>query len=370
MDMINFLKYHGAKVYNKKIYLNSIPAEDFPILISRGEHSKAYFDIKEGVFYKLSWKYGENLKAKAEEEKELVEEWLRKQEAKQAEALATNEAVQKEESAKQAIKAERLKVLRERAKAKKEKEGARGFHNLFLAIYEKFLDDDREALRKTTEAITHGKREFERINNNITLDLKANDYLQESIISLISKQINKANTFDDLLFYIYTNNFEEMSKDVISFIGKEQAEPMPAPANAEFEEKSITSESEPLATVVGNGEIKLDKPKTRSEAQKKADEKYSKSDKFKAVSKKYRESEKGRLKKKTYRHSGRGRQIISESNKRYAQTDHGKQMKTQAYLKYSQSEKGKQARLKAVRAYRKRQKQKQLISTVVDMYLS
>ena len=351
--MINFLKYHGAKVYNgKKIYLNSIPAEDFPILISRGEHSKAYFDIKEGVFYKLSWKYGENLKAKAEEEKELVEEWLRKQEAKQAKALATNEAKSKEESARQAKKAERLKVLRERAKTKKEKEGARGFHNLFLAIYEKFFDDDREALRKTTEAITHGKREFERINNNITLDLKANDYLQESIISLISNQLKKVNNFDDLLFYIYTGDFEEMSKDVISFIGKEQAEPMPAPAN------------------VGNAEIKLDKPKTRSKAQKKADEKYSKSDKFKAVSKKYRESEKGRLTIETYRHSDRGRQIISESNKRYAQTDHGKQMKTQAYLKYSQSEKGKQARLKAVRAYRERQKQKQLISTVVDMYLS
>ena len=135
--MINFLKYHGAKVYNgKKIYLNSIPSEDFPIFISRGEYGKAYFDIKENKFCGLSWKYGENLKAKAEEEKEQIEEWLRKQEAKQAKALATNEAVQKEESAKQAVKAERLKVLRERAKAKGD--NVKGFHDLFLAIYEQF----------------------------------------------------------------------------------------------------------------------------------------------------------------------------------------------------------------------------------------
>lgn len=344
--MINFLKFHGAKVYNgKKIYLNSI--EDFPIFISRGEYNKAYFDIKEKKFCGLSWKYGEDLKAKAEEEKEQIEEWIKEQEAKQAEAMATNEAESKEESAKQAVKAERLKILRERAKTKKDKEGTKGFHSLFLAIYEKFFDDDKEALRKTTEAINHGKEEFKRINN-INLDFKANNYLQESIISLVSKQLNKVNSFDDLLFYIYTGDFMEMSKDVISFICREKTEEQKA--NEESKEESITGESsKPLATV--------DNKPQRSESQKRADEKYNSSDKGKEANRKYRESEKGKAIRANYLKSEQGKQAREKANRKYRESEKGQQSQKQAYNKYKDSEKGKQARLKAVRAYRERQKE-------------
>lgn len=338
--MINFLKYHGAKVWKgKRIYLKSIPAEDFPIFISLSEHSKAYFDIREKAFYKLSWQYGESLKAKAEEEKEQIEEWIKEQEAKQAEALATNEA----ESAKQAKKAERLKVLRERAKAKKDKEGTKGFHSLFLAIYEKFFDDDREALRKTTEAINHGKEEFKRINNNITLDLKANNYLQESIISLVSKQLNKVNSFDDLLFYIYTGDFMEMSEDVLSFICKSETEEQKANA-----ESAIANET--LATV--DNEIKS----KRSESQKRADEKYNSSVKGKATNKKYRESEKGKQTITNYLQSEAGKKARAKANKNYSESDRGKEATSKAYNKYMLSEKGKEARRKAIKAYRERQK--------------
>lgn len=343
--MINFLKYHGAKIYkSKKIYLNSIPLEDFPIFISRGEYSKAYFDIREKAFYKLSWQYGESLKAKAEEEKEQIEEWMKKQEAKQAETLATNEAESNAKSIKQAEKAERLKVLRERAKAKKDKEGTKGFHSLFLAIYEKFFDDDREALRKTTEAINHGKEEFKRINNNIILDLKANNYLQESIISLVSKQLNKVNSFDDLLFYIYTGDFMEMSEDVLSFTCKE----------SETEEQKANAESaianETLATV--DNEIKS----KRSESQKRADEKYNSSVKGKATNKKYRESEKGKQTITNYLQSEAGKKARVKANKNYSESDRGKEATSKAYNKYMLSEKGKEARRRAIKAYRERQK--------------
>lgn len=347
--MINFLKFHGATIYNgKKIYLNSIPSDEFPIFISRGEYNKAYFDLRENKFCGLSWKYGEDLKAKAEEEKEQIEEWLRKQEAKQAETLAINEAESKEESAKQTIKAERLKVLRERAKAKKDKEGTKGLHSLFLAIYEKFFDDDREAFKKTTEAINHGKEEFKRINNNIILDSKANDYLQESIISLVNKQLNKVNSFDDLLFYIYTGDFEEMSKDVISFICREKTEEQKA--NEESKEELITGESsKPLATV--------DNKPQRSEAQKQADRKYNESEKGKEANRKYRESEKGKAIRANYLKSEQGKQAREKANRKYRESEKGQQSQKQAYNKYKDSEKGKQARLKAVRAYRERQKE-------------
>ena len=343
--MINFLKYHGAKVWKgKRIYLKSIPAEDFPIFISLSEHSKAYFDIREKAFYKLSWQYGESLKAKAEEEKEQIEEWIKEQEAKQAEALATNEAESNAESAKQAKKAERLKVLRERAKAKKDKEGTKGFHSLFLAIYEKFFDDDREALRKTTEAINHGKEEFKRINNNIILDLKANNYLQESIISLVSKQLNKVNSFDDLLFYIYTGDFMEMSEDVLSFICKSESKTEEQKANAESKEET----SKPLVTV--------DNKPQRSEAQKQADRKYNESEKGKEANRKYRESEKGKATRANYLKSENGKQAREKANRKYRESEKGQQSQKQAYNKYLQSEKGKEARLKAVKAYRERQK--------------
>lgn len=352
IDMINFLKYHGAKIYNgKKIYLNSIPWEKVNFPMSKSEHKKAYYDIKEHRFYKISNGYLEMIREQAKAEKEQIAEWIKEQEAKQAEALATNEAESKEESAKQAKKAERLKVLRERAKAKKDKEGTKGFHSLFLAIYEKFFDDDREALRKTTEAINHGKEEFKRINNNIILDLKANNYLQESIISLISKQLNKVNSFDDLLFYIYTGDFEEMSKDVLSFICKSESETEEQKVNAESKEET----SKPLATV-GNTEIKSDKTKTRSEAQKQADRKYNESEKGKEANRKYRESDKGKATRANYLKSENGKQAREKANRKYRESEQGQQSQKQAYNKYKDSEKGKQARLKAVKAYRERQK--------------
>lgn len=342
--MINFLKYHGAKIYNgKKIYLNSIPWKKINFPISQSEHKKAYYDIKENKFYNLSYGYKQRIKEQAEEEKEQIEEWIKEQEAKQAEALATNEAESKEESAKQAKKAERLKVLRERAKAKKDKEGTKGFHSLFLAIYEKFFDDDREARRKTTEAINHGKEEFKRINN-INLDFKANNYLQESIISLVSKQLKKVNSFDDLLFYIYTGDFMEMSEDVLSFTCKE----------SETEEQKANAESaianETLATV--DNEIKS----KRSESQKRADEKYNSSVKGKATNKKYRESEKGKQTITNYLQSEAGKKARAKANKNYSESDRGKEATSKAYNKYMLSEKGKEARRRAIKAYRERQK--------------
>lgn len=343
IDMINFLKYHGAKIYNgKKIYLNSIPWEKVNFPMSKSEHKKAYYDIKEHRFYKISNGYLEMIREQAKKEKEQIEEWIKEQGKK-----AINEAESKEESAKQAKKAERLKVLRERAKAKKDKEGTKGFHSLFLAIYEKFFDDDREALRKTTEAINHGKEEFKRINN-INLDFKANNYLQESIISLISKQLNKVNSFDDLLFYVHTGDFMEMSKDVLSFICKSETE----------EQKANVESSEALATV-GNAEIKSDKPKTeskRSESQKRADEKYNSSVKGKATNKKYRESEKGKQTITNYLRSEAGKKARAKANKNYSESDRGKEATSKAYNKYMLSEKGKEARRKAIKAYRERQK--------------
>lgn len=345
--MINFLKFHGATTYkNKKIYLNSIPLNEFPIFISSGEHSKAYFDLRENKFCGLSWKYGQDLKAKAEEEKEQIEEWLKKQEAKQAEALAINEAVQKEESAKQAVKAERLKVLKARAKAKEN--NVKGFHDLFLRIYEKFFDDDKEALRKTSEAINHGIDYFtlrdETLKEKIKI-LKNKKYFIESVIPLISNQLNKVKTFDDLLSYVHTGDFMEMSKEVISFICSEETEEQKA--NEESKEESIITgeSSKPLVTV--DTEIKSDKPKTESQ-------------------RKYRESEKGKATRANYLQSEAGKQAREKANRKYRESEKGQQSQKQAYNKYKDSEKGKQARLKAVRAYRERQKQKQLISTVVD----
>lgn len=337
VDMINFLKYHGAKIYNgKKIYLNSIPAENFPIFISRGEYSKAYFDIKEKAFYKLSWKYGENLKAKAEEEKEQIEEWIKEQEAKQAEAMTA-----KTESKPQN---EELNKLKARIERNRDKEKAKGFYSLCLLICEKFNFKEKEAVNKTIDVIEHGMVYYtlknEELKKIIIKDSESQKYLTENLIPLIEKQLKKVNSFDDLLNYVHTGDFLEMKKNVSSFICK-----------------SANAESSKTLPTVGNIEIKSDKTKTqRSEAQKQADRKYNESEKGKEANRKYRESEKGKTTRANYLKSENGKQAREKANRKYRESEQGQQSQKQAYNKYLQSEKGKEARLKAVKAYRERQK--------------
>jgi hypothetical protein len=249
-------------------------------------------------------------------------------------------------------KEEKLQELKARAKAKGD--NIKGFHNLFLAIYEKFDFDDREALRKTSEAITHGISYFtlrdETLKEKIKI-LKNQKYFIESVIPLIGNQLKKVNNFDDLLSYVFTGDFMEMSKDVISFICKSEEETEEQKAN----EESITGESS-KATVEAEAEIKSDKPKTRSEAKKQADKKYRESDRGKTTNKKYRESEKGRATRANYLQSEAGKQARAKANRKYRESEKGQQTQKQAYNKYLQSDKGKQARLKAVKAYRERQK--------------
>lgn len=246
-------------------------------------------------------------------------------------------------------KEEKLQELKARAKAKGD--NIKGFHNLFLAIYEKFDFDDREALRRTSEAITHGISYFtlrdETLKEKIKI-LKYKKYLIESLIPLIGKELNKVNNFDDLLFYVHTGDFMEMSKDVLSFICKSETE----------EQKANVESSEALATV-GNAEIKSDKPKTeskRSEAQKMSDIKYHSSAKGKAINKKYRESDKGKATITKYLQSEAGKKARAKANKNYSESDRGKEILRKAYNKYKNSEKGKEARRRAIKAYRERQK--------------
>lgn len=237
-------------------------------------------------------------------------------------------------------KEEKLQELKARAKAKGD--NIKGFHNLFLAIYEKFDFNDREALRRTSEAINHGISYFtlrdETLKEKIKI-LKYKKYLIESLIPLIGKELNKVNNFDNLLFYVHTGDFMEMSKDVLSFICK--------------------SETEEQKANVGNAEIKSDKPKTeskRSEAQKMSDIKYHSSAKGKATNKKYRESAKGKATITNYLQSEAGRKARAKANKNYSESDRGKEILRKAYNKYKNSEKGKEARRRAIKAYRERQK--------------
>lgn len=246
-------------------------------------------------------------------------------------------------------KEEKLQELKARAKAKGD--NIKGFHDLFLAIYEKFDFDDREALRRTSEAINHGISYFtlrdETLKEKIKI-LKYKKYLIESLIPLIGKELNKVNNFDDLLFYVHTGDFMEMSKDVLSFICKSETE----------EQKANVESSEALATV-GNAEIKSDKPKTeskRSEAQKMSDIKYHSSAKGKATNKKYRESDRGKATITKYLQSEAGKKARAKANKNYSESDRGKEILRKAYNKYKNSEKGKEARRRAIKAYRERQK--------------
>lgn len=246
-------------------------------------------------------------------------------------------------------KEEKLQELKVRAKAKGD--NIKGFHDLFLAIYEKFDFDDREALRRTSEAINHGISYFtlrdETLKEKIKI-LKYKKYLIESLIPLIGKELNKVNNFDDLLFYVHTGDFMEMSKDVLSFICKSETE----------EQKANVESSEALATV-GNAEIKSDKPKTeskRSEAQKMSDIKYHSSAKGKATNKKYRESDRGKATITKYLQSEAGKKARAKANKNYSESDRGKEILRKAYNKYKNSEKGKEARRRAIKAYRERQK--------------
>lgn len=251
-------------------------------------------------------------------------------------------------------KEEKLQELKARAKAKGD--NIKGFHNLFLAIYEKFDFNDREALRRTSEAINHGISYFtlrdETLKEKIKI-LKYKKYLIESLIPLIGKELNKVNTFDDLLSYVFTGDFMEMSKDVISFICKSESEET---EEQKANEESITGES---SKVTIEAEIKSDKPKTeskRSEAQKMSDIKYHSSAKGKATNKKYRESEKGRATITNYLQSEAGKKARAKANKKYSESEAGKEATAKAYNKYKNSEKGKEARRRAIKAYRERQK--------------
>lgn len=250
-------------------------------------------------------------------------------------------------------KEEKLQELKARAKAKGD--NIKGFHNLFFAIYEKFDFTEKEALRKTSEAINHGISYFtlkdETLKEKIKI-LKNQKYFIESVIPLIGNQLKKVNNFDDLLSYVFTGDFMEMSKDVISFICREKTE--------ETEEQKANEESkgESSKAIVETveAEIKSDKPKTRSEAKKQADKKYRESDRGKTTNKKYRESDRGRATRANYLQSEAGKQARAKANRKYRESEKGQQTQKQAYNKYLQSDKGKQARLKAVKAYRERQK--------------
>lgn len=248
-------------------------------------------------------------------------------------------------------KEEKLQELKARAKAKGD--NIKGFHDLFFAIYEKFDFTEKEALRRTSEAINHGISYItlrdETLKEKIKI-LKNQKYFIESVIPLISNQLKKVNNFDDLLSYVFTGDFEEMSKDVISFICKSETEEQKA------NEESITGESS-KATV--EAEIKSDKPKTeskRSEAQKMSDIKYHSSAKGKATNKKYRESDKGKATITKYLQSEAGKKARAKANKNYSESDRGKEILRKAYNKYKNSEKGKEARRRAIKAYRERQK--------------
>ena len=339
VDMINFLRYHGAKIYKGiRIYLNSVPVEKFPIMISKSEYSKAYFDIKDNRFYNLSYGYKQALEQRASEEKELVEEWIRQQEeSKTKEEVTTpSEPIQipkiKAESAKEESKQanKELNKLKARIEKNRDKEKAKGFYSLCLLICEKFNFKEKEAVNKTIEVIEHGMVYFtlrnEELKKIIIKDLESQKYLTENLIPLIKKQLKKVNTFDDLFNYVHTGDFLEMKKNVSSFICK----------------------SESKATV--------DNKPQRSESQKQADKKYNKSEKGKQASKKYRDSEKGRETIMKYRESEAGKEAKAKANKKYRDSEKGQEQQKQAYNKYKDSEKGKQARREAVRKYRERQK--------------
>lgn len=326
VDMINFLKYHGAKIYNgKKIYLNSIPSEDFPIFISRGEYSKAYFDIKENKFCGLSWKYGQDLKAKAEEEKEQIEEWMKEQESKA-----------KEESP--ATQSEPVQIPK--IKADDETETIKGSRRLtsLLMLKLNFISKS-EILKQVKEIIKHGVNQFyfkvdsAEIQEKIKTNAEYEKYLIESVVSFFIKRMEREKNiscFDDVLSFVYHSNFDEMTENVINFIS-------------------------------GNNS-----KTTRSQAQKQADKKYNKSEKGKQASKKYRDSDKGRETIMNYRQSESGKQAKAKANKKYRDSDKGQEQQKQAYNKYMESDKGKQARRDAVRAYRERQKAKKQALEVIN----
>ena len=326
VDMINFLKYHGAKVWKgKRIYLKSIPWEKVNFPLSQSEHKKAYFDIKEHRFYKISNGYLEMIREQAKKEKEQIEEWIKEQETKQAEAMAIKAELKPQN--------EELNKLKARIEKNRDKEKAKGFYSLCLLICEKFNFKEKEAENKTTDVIEHGMVYFtlrnEELKKIIIKDLESQKYLTENLILLIEKQLNKVNTFDDLFNYVHTGDFLEMKKNVSSFICKSES-------------------SKPLATV--------DNKPQRSEAQKRADKKYNESDKGKEANRKYRESEKGKATRANYLKSEQGKQAREKANRKYRESEKGQQSQKQAYNKYLQSEKGKEARLKAVKAYRERQK--------------
>ena len=319
VDMINFLKYHGAKIYNgKKIYLNSVPAEKFPIMISKSEHSKAYFDIKDNRFYNLSYGYKQALEQKASEEKELVEEWMKEKE---------QESKAKEESP--ATQSEPVQLPKIKAEGEETIKGSRRLTTL-LMLKLNFISKN-EILKQVKEIIKHGVNQFyfkvdsKEIQEKIKSNEEYEKYLIESVVNFFIKRMEREKNiscFDDILSFVHHSNFDEMTENVINFIS-------------------------------GNN-----KTKTRSQAQKQADRKYNKSEKGKQASKKYRDSEKGRETIMNYRESEAGKQAKAKANKKYRDSEKGQEQQKQAYNKYLESDKGKQARRDAVKRYRERQKAK------------
>ena len=227
------------------------------------------------------------------------------------------------------------------------------FHTLCVLLFQKF-NITEQAEKRANEVIQLGINQFQTENQNIILDLRLKNYLMEEIINLIIDKLNKEQieSFEDLRIYVYTKDFEKILKDVLSFIGKEQAEP--------------------LATTVGNAEIKSDKPKTRSEAQKRADKKYQSSAKGRASYNKYIHSVKGTESLEKYRKSEKGKLTIGRAVKKYQKTVNGYEAIKRAVKKYSQTERGKELRREAVRRFRERQKQKQnteVIKNTEEEYL-
>lgn len=316
--MINFLKKYGFKVWEKKrIYLNSVPFNKFPFMISSREYSKAYFDIKDNRFYNLSASYEKSIIEKYEAEKETIETEI------------------KEESP--ATPSEPVQILK--IKADDETEIIKGSRKLTSLLMEKVKDIDvtskRKIIKQVKELIDHGRNQFyfnvSKTNKDIEEKIKANEeyqkYLIESVVTFFIERLEVEKSieeFEDLINFVWCKYFDEMTENVKNYI----------------------------LQACNNNKVIL----PRSNAQKRADKKYNESVKGKQSSKRYRESEKGQATIKNYKQSEQGKEATKKANKKYRESEQGQQSQKQAYNKYLQSEKGKEARLKAVKAYRERQK--------------
>lgn len=317
--MINFLKKYGFKVWEKKrIYLNSVPFNKFPFMISSREYSKAYFDIKDNRFYNLSASYEKSIIERYEAEKDTIEA-----ETKEELPATPSEPVQIP-----------------KIKADDETEIIKGSRKLTSLLMEKVEGINKESKRAITkrvkELIDHGRNQFyfnvSKTNKDIEEKIKANKelqkYLIESVVNFFIERLEAEKSiddFDDLLSFVWCKYFDNMTENVKNYI-----------LQACNDNKVILP---------------------RSESQKRADKKYNESVKGKQSSKRYRESEKGQATIKNYKQSEQGKEATKKANRKYRESEKGQQTQKQSYNKYSLSEKGKEARLRAVKAYREKQKQ-------------